>query len=154
MNRVLCTERYCLNCSFYTRFYLIPSCFERIMCITTKCLQDFPACTIDRDSRSIAILGVILMLLLREQITTFWRVYHLCTYKRCKKMRCRVYYRTFLQHSTRKVVKILHLFQLQIYHDNDGTRWIGFNILLIFQLLRVLCQETEDTSNRDANPDL
>ena len=44
-----------------------------------------PACTIDRDSRSIAILGVILMLLLREQITTFWRVYHLCTYKRCKK---------------------------------------------------------------------
>ena len=35
--------------------------------------------------RSIAILGVILMLLLREQITTFWRVYHLCTYKRCKK---------------------------------------------------------------------
>ena len=46
----------------------------------------FPACTIDRDSRSIAILGVILVLLLREQITTFWRVYHLCTYKRCRKM--------------------------------------------------------------------
>ena len=34
-----------------------------------------PACTIDRDSRSIAILGAILMLLLREQITTFWRLY-------------------------------------------------------------------------------
>ena len=33
----------------------------------------------------IAILGVILVLLLREQITTFWRVYHLCTYKRCRK---------------------------------------------------------------------
>ena len=33
----------------------------------------------------IAILGVLLVLLLREQITIFWRVYHLCTYKRCRK---------------------------------------------------------------------
>ena len=53
--------------------------------ICTTLVGLYPACTINRDSRSIAILGVILMLLLREQITTFWRVYHLCTYKRCKK---------------------------------------------------------------------
>ena len=51
----------------------------------SKQALDLPACTIDRDSRHSAILGVILVLLLREQITTFWRVYHLYTYKRCRK---------------------------------------------------------------------
>ena len=77
------------------------------------CLKRYwftPACTIERDSRRGAILGVILVLLLREQITTFWRVYHLCTYKRCRKNAMLCFFRTFLQHSTRKVVKILHLF--------------------------------------------
>ena len=66
--------------------------------------------SIERNSRRGVILGAILVLLLREQITTFWRVYHLCTYKRCGKNATLRFFCTFLQHSTRKVVKILHLF--------------------------------------------